>query len=75
MAQSSPSLQTVPAWLVNHLNHRDLNLDPIAHFFQHFAHEATPKGKANLVEADQVADEVGLDDELVEGLMGGMGLE
>ena len=43
-------------------------------YFQHPAHEATPKVKAILVQADQVADEVGLDDEVVEGVLVGLGL-
>ena len=35
----------------------------LATHFQHLAHESSPKAKAILVQADQVADEVGLDEE------------
>jgi hypothetical protein len=84
-----PDLRRVPCWVRhapttesrsaargrNRLAHLDLNHAPIANFFQHLAHVATPKAKAILVKADQVADELGLDDEVVEGLLVGLGLE
>jgi hypothetical protein len=41
--------------------------------FQHPAHEDTPKAKAILFEADQVADALGLDHELVDGVVVGLG--
>jgi hypothetical protein len=61
-------------WIVNRLEHLDLNsIDlnsgPIANYFQHLAHEGTTKSKAILVKADQVADAVGLDDELLDRLL------
>jgi hypothetical protein len=46
-----------------------LNSGPLANYFQHLAHEDTPKAKAILVEADQVAEELGLDDELLDSLL------
>ena len=36
-------------------------------YFQHPTHNITAKAKAILVQADQVADEVGLDDEGIGG--------
>jgi hypothetical protein len=53
----------------------DLNSGPIATYFQHLAHEDTAKSRAILVEADRVADEMGLDDELLDELVVGLGLE
>ena len=42
-------------------------------YLTHLAHEATVKAKTILSEADQIADELGLDDELLEGLLVGLG--
>jgi hypothetical protein len=47
----------------------DLNHVPLANFFQHLAHEATPKAKAILVKGDEVAEGMGLDDEVVDGVL------
>jgi hypothetical protein len=47
-----------------------LNHGPVAKYFQHLAHEATPKAKATLVKARQVAETLGLDDELLDLLLG-----
>jgi hypothetical protein len=52
-----------------------LNRGPVAKYFQHLAQEATPKSKAILVKADQVAEAMGLDDELLNGLLAELGLE
>jgi hypothetical protein len=41
----------------------------VATFFEHLAHENTAKSRAILVKADQVADSLGLDDELLDGLV------
>jgi hypothetical protein len=60
--------------VANHLSHLDLNHGPIAKYFQHLAHDSTPKAKAILVKADQVADELELDDEGIEGLVMGLKL-
>jgi hypothetical protein len=71
-------LRTAPAlppWIVNRLAHLDLNHGPIAKYFQHLAHEGTPKAKAVLVKADQVADSLGLDDKLIDLLLVKLGLE
>ena len=50
--------------------HLDLNHAPVATYFQHPAHDSPPKAKAILVQADQDADEVGLDDEVMDGAGG-----
>jgi hypothetical protein len=55
------------------LNRIDLNSVPIATYFQHPSHSATPKAKAILVQAGQVEDELELDDEVIEGLVVGLG--
>jgi hypothetical protein len=65
----SAPLPSIPAWIANRLAHLDLNHGPLATYFQHLAHSATPKAKAILVRADQVADAVGLDDEGIGGLV------
>jgi hypothetical protein len=57
------------------LAHLDPNHGPIATFFQHLAHEGTPKAKAILGEADEVADALNRDDEVLDGVVVGLGLE
>src|SRR4029077_8194226 len=65
----SPSLQTVPTWLVTRLSHVDLNSAPIAKYFEFLAQENTARDRAVLVKADQIADALNLDDELLDGLL------
>jgi hypothetical protein len=48
---------------------------PLSTYFHHLAHDPTLKAKAILVKADQVADEVGLDEEVGDGLVVGFGME
>ena len=60
-SSQSPAPPTIPPWIVNRLAHLDLNsIDlnhgPIATYFEHLAHEDTPKSRAILVKADQVAE-------------------
>jgi hypothetical protein len=69
-----------PSWIANRLAHLDLNrIDlnrgPLAAFFDHLAHENTAKSREILVEADPLADALGLDEELLDGLLVGVGLE
>jgi hypothetical protein len=68
-----PSLQVpaIPAWIANRLGHVDLNHGPLAKYFEHLAHEGTEKAKSLLVEADQVAEELELDDELLDSVVAG----
>ena len=74
-SSQSPAPPTIPPWIVNRLAHLDLNHGPIATYFEHLAHENTAKSRAILVKADQVADALGLDDELLDGLLAKLGLE
>jgi hypothetical protein len=39
------------------------------------AHEGTPKSKAVLVKADQLVEALGLDDEVLDGLVAKLGLD
>jgi len=71
----SSQLPAVPPWIFNRLAHPDLNHGPLATYFQHRSHQATPKAKAILVEADQVADAVNLNDTLLDSLLVRFGLE
>jgi hypothetical protein len=72
-ASTSSSLSAtpsaIPPWLGNRLAHPDLNHGPVAKYFQHVAHEGTPKAKAILVKADQVANALNLDDTLLDSLL------
>jgi hypothetical protein len=52
-----------------------LNSDPVAKFFEHLAQADTAKSRAILVKADRIADSLGLDDELLVGLLVGLGVE
>jgi hypothetical protein len=47
-----------------------LNHGPLAKYFEHLAHEGTEKAKSILGEADEIADELGLDDGLLDELIG-----
>jgi hypothetical protein len=60
---------------VNRLSQLDLNQGPIAKYFEHLAHDGTPNSKAILVKADQIADALSLDDELLDGLLVRLKLE
>jgi hypothetical protein len=55
--------------LVQTLEHLDLNHGSIAKYLTHLGHDTTAKAKTILNEADQIADELGLDDELLDGLV------
>ncbi len=64
----------VPRWLVNRLQNVDLNSGPIARFFEHLADQNTPGTRKILVAADKVADELGLEHDLLESLLEDLGL-
>jgi hypothetical protein len=80
MAQAGWSAApTIPAWISNlrahlDLNSADLNHGPIAKHFEHLAHETAARARTILVEADQVADALGLDVRLLDTLSAGLGL-
>jgi hypothetical protein len=57
------------------VNRADPSRGPIVKYFQHLAHVDAPKAKAILVKADQVADGLNLDDELLDGLVARLKLE
>jgi len=61
-----------PAWLVNRLSNVDINSDRLATYFEHLALEDTVQSRAIHVKADQVMDSLGLDDELLDGLLVGL---
>jgi len=65
----------VPRWLVNRLQNVDLNSGPIARYFEHLAEQNTPGTRKILVAADKVADNLGLDHELLDSLLADLGLE
>jgi hypothetical protein len=64
----------IPRWLVNRLQNADLNSGPIARFFEHLAEQNTPGTRKILVAADKVADNLGLDHELLDSLLADLGL-
>ena len=73
---STTSSSTAPAWLVNRLTSSgDLNSGEIADYFGQLAAEDTADDRSLLVEADQAAQELGLNDYLLEGLLADLGLE
>ena len=66
---------TAPAWLVNRLTSAgDLNSGEIADYFRQLAAEDTADDRSILVEADQAAQELGLNDDVLEGLLADLGL-
>jgi hypothetical protein len=66
---SSGTPTAIPTWIANRLTRADLNNGPLAKYFEHLAHEGTQQAKSVLVEAEQVAEELGLDDELLDELV------
>jgi hypothetical protein len=69
-----PPPPPIPPWIVNRLAHHDLNrIDlnrhPLAMCFQHRANEDTAKSRTILGEVDQVEDELGIDDSVLDGLV------
>ena len=52
----------------------DLNHGPITEYFEHRAHENTAKAESILSEADQIGEELGLDDQLIDELVVGFQL-
>ncbi len=74
-AGSSSSIANVPDWLTNPPPNADLNSGPRATYFRQLAAENTRADRAVLVEADRIADALGLDDELLDSLLAGLGLK
>jgi hypothetical protein len=74
-SSQSPAPSATPPWLANRLALVDLNQGPVAKYFEHLADDNTAKSRAILVRADHVAGALGLDDELLDSLLVGLGLE
>ena len=72
---STGTTTSAPAWLVSRLQSAgDLNTGDIAVYFQQLAAADTPDDQAILLEADQAASDLGLNDDLVESLLADLGL-
>jgi hypothetical protein len=70
-SSQSPAPPSIPPWIANRLAHLDQNQGPVAKFFERLAEEDTAKSRAIIVKADQVADALNFDDELIDGLWSG----
>jgi uncharacterized repeat protein (TIGR03803 family) len=70
---SANSAPKVPTWLANRLANVDLNSGRIATFFEDLAAKDTPKARKILIAADELADSLGLDDDLLDSLVAGLG--
>jgi hypothetical protein len=68
-AATNPSTPSVTAWIAERISQLDLNYDPIASDLVSLALANTPEAKLILVTPDQVADSLGLDDELLDSLL------
>jgi hypothetical protein len=75
VAAPSSSTGSAPKWLVNRLEHVDLNSGAAAKLFQHLADANTPRSRALLQKIDSAADALGLDDAFLDSLLGDLGLE
>jgi hypothetical protein len=65
----------LPPGIAHRLEGLDLNSGRIASFFQHLADQDTPGTRKILTKIDAVADELGLDHELLDSLLVDLGLE
>jgi hypothetical protein len=74
-ASPGPSVPAIAAWIANRLSHVNLKSGPVARYLEHLAEEDTAKAKAILLNADQVADALNLDDELLDALLAGLDLK
>ncbi len=72
---ASVSTSDLPPGIAHRLEGLDLNSGRIASFFQHLADQDTPGARKILTKIDAVADELGLDDELLDSLLVDLGLE
>ncbi len=64
-----------PAWLVSRLESAgDLNSGEIADYFRQLAAEDSAADQETLLEADQAAEDLGLNDDLLDGLLADLGL-
>ena len=69
-----PALPAIPPWIISRLGNLDLNHGSMAKYLTHLAHEGTARAKTILSEADAIANILGLDDEVLDGLVVGLGM-
>jgi hypothetical protein len=76
VSTASPSVApaSLPRGIVNRLSSLDLNTGRIAAFFQHLANQDTPGSRKILQKIDAVADELGLEHDLLDDLVADLGL-
>ncbi len=72
---STSNVASLPPGISHRLAGLDLNSGRIATFFQHLADQDTPGTRKILTKIDAVADELGLDDHVLDGLLASLGLE
>ena len=63
----------MPKWLTNRIESIDLNSGTPASLFQYLHDANTPRSRALLQKFDDVADVLGLDDELLDSLLADLG--
>ena len=73
-SSTSTSAAALPPGVARRLENVDLNSGRIAAFFQHLADQNTPGTRKLLVKIDAVADELGLDHELLDSILADIGL-
>ena len=72
---SAGTTTSAPAWLVSRLQSAgDLNSGDIAAYFRQLADANTVEDREILVESDQIASDLGLNDDLVDSLLADLGL-
>ncbi len=65
---------SLPRWISSRLDSVDLNSRAPARLFQHLHDANTPRSRPLLEKFDAAADTLGLDDELLDALLAGLGL-
>ena len=63
-----------PRQFVDRLEGLDLNGGLIGKFFEHLTDRSAPQAKKILAAVDQIADQFGLDDSLLDSLLADLGL-
>ncbi len=75
LSTTTSSTSSAPAWLVSRLESAgDLNSGEIADYFRQLAAEDSTADQETLLEADQAAGDLGLNDDLLDGLLADLGL-
>jgi hypothetical protein len=68
-----PSIPGVPAWIARRLDSIDLDSGPVARFLEHLAAADTPGARKVLERIHDVAHDLGLEHELLDDLLEGLG--